>query len=165
MPTSPTRSRCAGARARSARDRAAAVNLTGWACRAVELRDNLGWTQHLNHQRPDAGGVPPYQDARLIALGRRLTPRGTVPIRDPAALALIGTPFDPCAYTADVKPANDHARHVNLPDLAVFLWRLAAYRLRLIRPLAKGASDLGRAAAGPGAVRGALRPASAGPGR
>ena len=37
-----------------------AVNLTGWACRAVELRENLGWSQHLNHQRPDAGGVPPY---------------------------------------------------------------------------------------------------------
>ena len=40
-----------------------AVNLTGWACRAVELRENLSWRQHLNHQRPDAGGVPPYQEA------------------------------------------------------------------------------------------------------
>ena len=37
-----------------------AVNLTGWACRGVELRENLAWTQHLNHQRPDAGGAPPY---------------------------------------------------------------------------------------------------------
>ena len=39
-----------------------AVNLTGWACRCVELRENLAWSQHLNHQRPDAGGVPPYGD-------------------------------------------------------------------------------------------------------
>src|SRR5580765_2688529 len=31
-----------------------AVDLTGWACRAVELRENLSWAQHLNHQRPDA---------------------------------------------------------------------------------------------------------------
>jgi hypothetical protein len=37
-----------------------AVNLTGWACRCVELRENLAWAQHLNHQRPDAGGLPPY---------------------------------------------------------------------------------------------------------
>ena len=133
-----------------------AVNLTGWACRAVELRENLGWTQHLNHLRPDAGGVPPLQDARVIALGHRLTPRGgTLPVRDPAALALIGTPFDPYAYTADVKPANDYARHVNLPNLAVFLWRLADYRLRLIQPLAKGATDLG--AQPPGLARFAVR--------
>jgi hypothetical protein len=121
-----------------------AVDLTGWACRAVELRENLSWAQHLNHQRPDAGGVPPYQDARLIALGHRLVPRGgTVPVRDPAALALLGTPFDNFAYTADVKPANDYARHINLPNLAVFLWRLVDYRLRLIAPLARGATDLG----------------------
>lgn len=133
-----------------------AVNLTGWACRAVELRESLGWTQHLNHQRPDAGGVPPLQDARVIALGHRVTPRGgTVPVRDPAALALIGSPFDPFAYTADVKPANDYARHVNLPNVAVFLWRLADYRLRLTRPLAKGATDLG--AQPPGLARFAVR--------
>jgi len=139
-----------------------AVNLTGWACRAVELRDNLSWAQHLNHQRPDAGGHPPYADARLLALGHRITPRGgTLPLRDPAALALLGTPFDPYAYTADLKPhlvngRSDQARHINLPDVAVFLWRLAAYRLRLIRPLAKGATDLG-AATPAGLARHAVR--------
>lgn len=133
-----------------------AVNLTGWACRAVELRENLGWTQHLNHQRPDAGGTPPYQDARLIALGHRLMPRGgTAPIRDPAALALLGTPFDNFACTADVKPGNDFARHVNLPNLAVFLWRLIDYRLRLVQPLARGATDLG--VQPPGRARFAVR--------
>lgn len=118
-----------------------AVNLTGWACRAVELRENLGWTQHLNHQRPDAGGEPPYADP---ALTRFHIPRGgTAPIRDPAALALLGTPFDRFAYTADVKPALDDQRHINLPNLAIFLWRLAAYRLPRVLPLAKGAIDLG----------------------
>ena len=118
-----------------------AVNLTGWACRAVELRENLGWSQHLNHQRPDAGGLPPYGSPSLT---RFTVPRGgTVPVRDPAALALLGTPFDPFAYTADVKPAVDDVVHVNLPNLAIFLWRLAAYRLRLIEPLARGFTDLG----------------------
>jgi hypothetical protein len=123
-----------------------AVNLTGWTCRSVELRENLGWTQHLNHQRPDAGGEPPYANA---ALTRYDIPRGgTAPIRDPAALALLGTPFDAFAYTADVKPALDDMRHINLPNLAIFLWRLAAYRLPRVLPLAKGTIDLGPQAAG-----------------
>jgi Phage tail protein (Tail_P2_I) len=126
-----------------------AVNLTGWACHAVELRENLAWAQHLNHQRADAGGVPPYADARMMARGHRLTARGgTVAIRDPAALKLLGTPFDNDAYTADVKPANDYARHINLPNLVVFLWRLVDYRLELIEPRARGATDLGPQPAG-----------------
>jgi hypothetical protein len=118
-----------------------AVNLTGWSCRGVELRENLGWTQHLNHQRPDAGGEPPYADPTLTRFNM---PRGgTAPLRDPAALALLGTPFDPFAYTADLKPPLDGERHLNLPNLAVFLWRLAAYRLARVLPLAKGRTDLG----------------------
>ena len=123
-----------------------AVNLTGWACRAVELRENLSWSQHLNHQRPDNGGEPPYGEP---ALTRFDVPRGgTAPIRDPAALALLGTPFDTFAYTADVKPAVDDARLVNLPNLAIFLWRLAAYRLPRVLPLARPISDLGAQPAG-----------------
>jgi len=123
-----------------------AVNLTGWACRAVELRENLGWSQHLNHQRPDAGGKPPYS---ATSLTRFDVPRGgTAPLRDPAALALLGTPFDTFAYTADVKPALYDTRHINLPNLAVFLWRLAAYRLQPGMPLAKGVTDLGPQPAG-----------------
>lgn len=123
-----------------------AVNLTGWACRAVELGANLGWSQHLNHQRPDAGGKPPYADPLRTRFD---VPRGgTAPIRDPAALALLGTPFDNFAYTADVKPATDDTRHINLPNLAIFLWRLAAYRLARVLPLAKGIADLGPQPAG-----------------
>ncbi|WP_338761582.1 phage tail protein [Massilia sp. METH4] len=130
-----------------------AVNLTGWACRCVELRENLGWTQHLNHQRPDAGGSPPYGDPRLTRFN---VPRGgTAPLRDPAALSLLGTQFDTFAHTADVKPALDGVRHVNLPNLAIFLWRLAAYRLPRILPLARGSIDLG--AQPPGLARFALR--------
>lgn len=133
-----------------------AVNLTGWACRAVELYQNLGWTQHLNHPRADAGGAPPYADP---ALTRFHVPRGgTAPLRDPALLALRGTPFDPLMYTADMRPADvkpadvplapDRQRRINLPNLAIFLWRLAAYRLPRVRPLLKGVSDLGPQPAG-----------------
>lgn len=118
-----------------------AADLTGWACRSVELRENLGWHQHLNHQRPDAGGQPPWGSD---AITRFMVPRGgTAPIRDPALLALLGTPFDNFACSADIKPATDDARHVNLPNLAVFLWRLAAYQWPALPPLVKGVTDLG----------------------
>lgn len=118
-----------------------AADLTGWACRGVELRENLGWRQHLNHQRPDAGGLPPWGGEHIT---RFMVPRGgTAPIRDPASLALLGTPFDSFAYTADVKPAVDDVRHVNLPDLVIFLWRLAAWQWPAQLPLVKGVSDLG----------------------
>lgn len=118
-----------------------AADLSGWACRAVELRENLGWRQHLNHQRPDAGGLPPWGGD---AATRFMVPRGgTAPIRDPASLALLGTPFDHFAHTADVKPAVDDVRRINLPNLAIFLWRLEAYQWPAQPPLLKGVSDLG----------------------
>jgi hypothetical protein len=118
-----------------------AADLTGWACRGVELRESLGWTQHLNHQRPDVGGLPPWGSE---AVTRFVVRRGgTAPIRNPASLALIGTPFDNFAYSADVKPAVDDVRHINLPNLAIFLWRLAAYPWPALPPLVKGVTDLG----------------------
>jgi hypothetical protein len=132
-----------------------AADLTGWPCRCVELFPSLAWAQHLNHQRPDAGGAPPYADPGLT---RFAVPRGgTPPVRDPAMLSLLGTPFDPFAYTPDVKRADDGAVHPNLPNLAIFLWRLAAYRLPVTVPLAKGVEDLGPPPAGSGLARYALR--------
>lgn len=110
-----------------------AANLTDWASHAVELRENLAWTQHLNHQRPDVGGRPPHAYSRLT---RFYVPRGgTVPVRDPAMLSLIGSPFSPFAHTVDVKPANTNEPRYNLPNLAIFLWRLATYRVRVTRPV------------------------------
>jgi hypothetical protein len=112
-----------------------AADLTGWACHCVELRHNLGWAQHLNHQRP-AGG-------------------GTLPIRDPRSLALLGTPFDPFAWFPDTCAAANDVRRVNLPNLAIFLWRLAAYQLPLVQPLLKDVGATG--ATKEGQARYALR--------
>jgi hypothetical protein len=121
-----------------------ADDLTGWAAHGVELRENLGWHQHLNHQRPDAINGEPYA---LPTLTRFAVPRGgTVPVRDPAMLSLLDSPFDPFAHTADVKGAWPNAVHYNLPNLAIFLWRLAAYRIPLSVPFAKGSAAI----AGPG---------------
>src|SRR4030095_5059433 len=43
-------------------------NLTRWGVHSVELFERLGWNQHLNHQRPDGGGLPPF---RLVQFERR----------------------------------------------------------------------------------------------
>jgi hypothetical protein len=108
-------------------------NLTRWGVHCVELRENLVWNQNLNHQRPDAGGEPPYSQPGIT----RFTPKrgGTGTLRDPAMLSMLNTPFDPFAHVADVKPpAFGNARY-NLPNLAIFLWRLNDYRVTVLRPL------------------------------
>ncbi len=112
------------------------ANLTGWAARAIEMRDTLAWHQHLNHQRPDAGGSPVLADPERT---RFTVPRGGfAPLRDPAMLSLRGTAFDPFAYTADIRPAVANRVPHNLPNLAIFLWRLAAYRIRVSQPVFSG---------------------------
>jgi hypothetical protein len=134
-----------------------AFNLTRWGSHCVELRENMVWNQHLNHQRPDEGGKPPYSLPSVM----RETPirGGTVNLRDPATLALLGTPFDPFAYTADIKPAVIGNIRYNLPNLAVFLWRLTAYRMAVTKPLLKFAGPSGQALpAAPFVARFAINP-------
>jgi hypothetical protein len=125
-------------------------NLTGWGVHCVELRERLVWLQHLNHQRPDEGGRPPYG---LPTVTRNTVVRGgTVPVRDPAMLSLLGTPFEPFAHVADVRPPAVGAIRHNLPNLAVFLWRLAAYRIDVSGPVSRGV-QANAAAAGQDAAR------------
>lgn len=118
-------------------------NLTEWGVHCVELLENLVWNQHLNHQRPDDGGPPPYRDSRPDDLNPRMKLQtvirgGTVTLRDPATLSLLNTPFDPFAHVADVRPPANGSIRYNLPNLAIFLWRLAAYRIRVSLPVWKG---------------------------
>lgn len=106
--------------------------LTKWGVHAVELRENMIWNQHLNHQRPDKGGSPPYGGADF----RPNMPvrGGTVNLRDPAQLALLNGPFDPFAHVADVQPPGTAQTRYNLPNLAIYLWRLKDYRVKITRP-------------------------------
>ncbi len=113
-------------------------NLTGWGVHCVELLENMVWNQHLNHQRPDEGGPAPYRDPNPNVKRQTVIRGGTVTLRDPAMLSLLGTPFDPFAHTADIKPPTGGSIRYNLPNLAIFLWRLAAYRVRVTRPIFKG---------------------------
>ena len=114
-------------------------NLTQWGVHCVELRENLVWNQHLNHQRPDEGGKPPYG---LPSVTRHTVIRGgTVTLRDPAMLSLLNTPFDPFAHTADLKPPALGNIRYNLPNLAIFLWRLKAYRIDISKPVSREVTD------------------------
>jgi hypothetical protein len=119
-------------------------SLTRWGVHAVELRERMLWNQQLNHQRPDKGGDPAYglppstAPVNIARLPRtRLLPirGGTVTLRDPAMLSLLGGPFDPFAHSADPRPPEGDAVRYNLPNLAIFLWRLADYRVEVSQPV------------------------------
>jgi len=106
-------------------------SLSGWAAHAVEFRDRLLWNQHLNHQRPDAGGIPPLTLRTDITSAVR---GGTVTLRDPAQLSFLGGAFDPFAHVVDVKPGTVGTSRHNLPNLGVFLWRLEDFQAKVARP-------------------------------
>ena len=119
-------------------------NLTKWGVHSVELFERLCWNQHLNHQRPDDGGLLPTAWATLtrppiVTTIKRQTPirGGTVTLRDPALLGFLDTPFDPFAHTVDVKPPVLSSIRYNIPNLAIFLWRLSAYRVQTSKPFAE----------------------------
>lgn len=106
--------------------------LTKWGVHSVELLENMVWNQHLNHQRPDEGGDPTYSIPGI----RPASPRrgGTVSLRDPSLLAQLNTPFDPFAHVADVGVPETGQVRYNLPNLAIYLWRLKAYRVQVMKP-------------------------------
>lgn len=98
-----------------------AYDTTGWPAKAVEYFSRLGWTQHLNFTRPEALRTPDLRHA--------------------AVLELIDGPFDPAARSVDVRRIAAERGRYNLPHLAVFAWRLAAYRLINAEPAAGPLAD------------------------
>jgi hypothetical protein len=115
--------------------------LSQWAVHALELRERLAWNQPLNHLRPDAGGDSPFRPAMRNDM-RTPVRGGTAALRAPAWLSFVGGPFDPFARTADVRPPLVQAEPpvaraaVNLPNLGVFVWRLADFQTPAYRPSA-----------------------------
>ena len=86
-----------------------ARDVTGWDARAVEFFLRLGWTQSMNHLRPDAWYAP---DLRQWELLERLN-----------------TPFDRVAHTVEVRRIATRQGRYNIPNIGIFLWRLEAYPL------------------------------------
>ena len=86
-----------------------ANDVAGWPARAVEFYKLLGWTQAINHLRPDRGR--------------------TVDLRQGDALDRLDGPFDEMAHTVDVRRIASHRTpgRYNIPSVGLFVWRLKAY--------------------------------------
>lgn len=85
-----------------------ARDVTGWAAHAVEMFELLGWTQQLEHWRPQAGML----DIRSLERDER-----------------VDGPFDSASHTVDVRPiAQDEGWH-SIRNVGFFLWRLGSYPL------------------------------------
>lgn len=95
-----------------------ATALTGWPTQVVELRERLAWFQHLNHFRPDAGGPR----------------RGTLSLRNRGELAALSTPYEQASRTADLKPRVRDEVRMNIPNVAVYLWRTRLFQIHRADP-------------------------------
>jgi len=86
-----------------------AQDATGWRAVAREMFLDLAGTQHLNHLRHRALRTPD--------------------LRDSAAFDVAQGPFGTAAHMIDVRPVTKGRGQFNIPNVAVFVWRLQAYRL------------------------------------
>jgi len=86
-----------------------ARDVTGWPAHAVEFFQRLGWTQHVEHRRPQHGWV----DVRSVERMDRL-----------------GGAFDEASRTVDVRQIAQLGGWPHVPNVGFFLWRLASYPLR-----------------------------------
>lgn len=87
-----------------------ARDVTGWPARVVEYFQRLGWTQNMNHVRPEAIFAPD--------------------MRQWEPLARIDTAFEPLQRTVDVgRISIGEGRH-NIQNIGLHLWRLQAYPSR-----------------------------------
>lgn len=88
-----------------------ARDVTGWAAHAVEFLELVGWSQHLEHIRPQAANF----DVRSLERDDR-----------------VGGAFDEATHSVDVRAVGQydgwhHHRHIGF-----FLWRLGGYPLRRV---------------------------------
>lgn len=86
-----------------------AHDVTAWPARAVEFFQLLGWTQYMNHVRPEAHFAP---DMRRW---ERLLWRESA--------------FDTLAHTVDVRRIGAGAARHNIPNVGLYLWRVRAFPL------------------------------------
>jgi hypothetical protein len=88
-----------------------ARDVTGWAAHAVEFLELVGWSQHLEHIRPQAANF----DVRSLERDDR-----------------IGGAFDDATHTVDVRAIGQHDGRHHHRHVGLFLWRLGAYPLRRV---------------------------------
>ena len=84
-----------------------ARDVTGLPARVVEYFDLLAATQNDDHLRPHRPG--------------------TLELRRAARAELAGGPFEDAPYTVEVRRAATRRGRYNIPNVAIWLWRLAGF--------------------------------------
>ena len=90
-----------------------ARDVTGWPAHAVEFFELLGWTQHLEHFRPQAC----WFDVRSLERDER-----------------VDGAFDEASHTVDVAPISTFDGWHSIKNIGFFLWRLVPNRALRRRP-------------------------------
>ncbi|HEY2636551.1 MAG TPA: hypothetical protein VGI54_04115, partial [Solirubrobacteraceae bacterium] len=88
-----------------------ARDLTGWAAHAVEFLELVGWSQHLEHIRPQAASF----DVRSLERDDR-----------------VGGAFDEATHSVDVRAVARHEGWHHHRHIGFFLWRLGGDPLRRV---------------------------------
>lgn len=86
-----------------------AQDITAWPVNVIEYFQQLSTTQYLNHIRP--------------------TNIAVTSVRNTHARELAKTPFDPYTHTVDVRNISSRKGKYNIPNIGIFLWRIAAYSI------------------------------------
>ncbi len=86
-----------------------AREVTGWPAHCVEFFQLLSTTQYLNHLRPHA--------------------QFTADLRSWETLADVQTAFDTLGHTIDVRRIATRAGRHNIPNIGIFVWRIASFGL------------------------------------
>jgi hypothetical protein len=84
-----------------------ARDVTGLPARVVEYFELLAATQNDDHVR--------------------LHRPGTLDVRSAERMQLVGSPFENAPYTVEVRRAATRNGRYNIPNLGIFLWRLASF--------------------------------------
>ena len=104
-------------------------DVTGWPGMAVEYFARLSTTQYVrNHLRPGMAGeyFTPHSAAQYVR--NHLRPgNAIVDVRSPMTAADVGGAFDFPPRSADVRRIDSGRGRYNLPNIGLFVWRLAAY--------------------------------------
>ncbi|KVN11786.1 MULTISPECIES: hypothetical protein [unclassified Burkholderia] len=81
-----------------------ARDVTAWPAHALECFERLATSQYMKHVRLDAPATPP--------------------VRDPGRMLRRDTAFDAVAHLAEMRRPESGAGRYNIPNVALFLWRL-----------------------------------------
>ncbi|WP_213956950.1 hypothetical protein [Variovorax sp. dw_954] len=98
-----------------------AHDLTGWGSHAREMFELLGATQYVRHLRRHCRYAPDVRDWRTCLY--------------------VDTGFDRCMHRVDVRSVARGRARFNVPNIAIFLWTQAAYRVTAA-PAAASAKNL-----------------------